>query len=459
VPGLSRRAGSFRPAAPVKIVHLGLGNFFRAHPAWYTEHASDAPEWGIAAFGGRGREPAQAIAAQDGLYTLVIRAAEADRFEVVASISRAHEGRAHQEWLACVAAPETALVTVTVTEAGYRANGQGRLDTDDPAVQADVAALCQDLSSPVTTAPARLVAGLAARHGLDAGPLAVVPCDNVPGNAAVTGQVLGELAAMVDPALETWIDENVSVVGTVVDRITPRATESDRRTVALATGFDDEVPVVTEAYHEWVISGSFPLGRPGWESAAAVSTDDLEPYEHRKLWLLNGAHSLLAYAGSIIGHTTVAQAMSDERCREWLGQWWDEAGVHLPQPAGELAAYRSALAGRFGNPRIGDRLARIAEDGSEKLRVRVVPVVRAEREAGRVPHGAARILSAWVCHLRGLGAPVRDVRAERLAVVGRLSWRPAVRAALDVLDPTLAGDDVLAAVVLEGCRELAGSGA
>src|SRR3954462_5716295 len=181
---------------------------------------------------------------------------------------------------------------------------------------------------------------------------------------------------------------------TMVDRITPRTGPDDVRAVLEGTGREDRVPVVTEPFKEWVLSGAFDAGRPPWEHAGATFTDDVTPFEHRKLWLLNGAHSLLAYAGSIRGHTTVAEAVGDETCRSWLEEWWAVASSHLGQPAEDIAAYRSALLERFTNARMRDRLDRIAADGSQKLPIRILPVLRAERAAGRMPFGATRVLAA-----------------------------------------------------------------
>ena len=73
------RAALGLPVPPVRLVHLGLGAFFRAHQAWYTQHAEADPadpQWGYAAFTGRSPATAELLAAQDGLYTLVERAGE-----------------------------------------------------------------------------------------------------------------------------------------------------------------------------------------------------------------------------------------------------------------------------------------------------------------------------------------------------------------------------------------------
>jgi fructuronate reductase len=202
-----------------------------------------------------------------------------------------------------------------------------------------------------------------------------------------------------------------------------------------------------------------PGGRPRWEDAGATFTDDVTPYEHRKLWLLNGAHSLLAYAGSIRGHTTVAEAVRDETCLSWLEQWWEVASRHLLQPADDLARYRGALLDRFANERMRDRLDRIAADGSQKLPIRILPALRAERAAGRMPDGATRVLAAWVCHLRGLGAPVVDARADTVVPLADGPLPVAVRRLLASLDPGLGADAAVVATVLDQCRQLLGEAA
>ena len=456
-PLLSRARGDARRAAPVGLVHLGLGNFFRAHQAWYTEHAFDADDWGYAAFAGRGSNLADRLQAQDGLYTLLQRGPQRDTAEVIASVSEVHPTADHAAWLACVASARVAAITVTVTEAGYCQGPDGSLDASRPDVAADLARLRDDIAAPVATAPARLVAGLAARRATDSGPLALVSCDNVPGNGELAGRVVADLARLVDPALVEWIEQSLAVVTTVVDRITPRAGSAEIAAAARATGRSDDAPVVAEPFSEWILAGAFPAGRPHWEDNGAIFTDNVTVYEHRKLWLLNGAHSLLAYAGSALSHCSVAGAIGDDRCRGWVEQWWATAGPHLDQPPGEIATYAEALLARFANTRMHDELARIAEDGSQKLPIRVLPVLRAERAVGRLPTAATRIIAAWLCHLRGLGAPVHDVRADELVPLAAGPLNDAARRVVTALDPELGADTAVVTAVAEQCHELAGT--
>ncbi len=221
----------------------------------------------------------------------------------------------------------------------------------------------------------------------------------------MVARVVGDLAALVDDTLTTWIDANVSFVTTMVDRITPRSTDEDRAEVARQTGVDDPETVPTEPFSEWVLAGAFPAGRPAWESAGATFVDDVRPFETRKLWLLNGSHSLLAYAGSLRGHETVADAIADPVVRSWVEEWWDAAAPHLDLPAVDVSDYRQALLDRYRNPHIRHLLSQIAADGSQKVPIRAVPVIRAELDEGHVAAGATRIVAAWVAHLRGHGAP------------------------------------------------------
>lgn len=457
-----KRTDSARTSPPVAALHLGLGAFFRAHQAAYTDLAPDAEAWGYAAFTGRSAGLARQLAEQDGLYTLLRRAPDGDQADVIGAIAQAHAGSDVRRWLALASDEAMRLITLTVTEVAYHRDARGGLDFDAPEVAADVAALRRDAGTECRSVPGRLAAALLARSRADAAPLTIVPCDNLPDNGAAVRRVVtdlaNEVAGTLDPGLPDWIAAHVSFVSTEVDRITPRATAADVETVARLTGRHDACPVVTEPFTEWTLAGTFPGGRPAWERAGARFVQDVTPYETRKLWLLNGAHSLLAYAGSALGHETVAEAIADPRCRSWVEQWWDEASDHLTLPADSLTDYRAALAERFANPGIRHLLGQIAMDGSQKLPVRTVPVVLAERAAGRSGYAGARTLGAWVAHLRGAGvdhgAPVVDPRSENLMELATGPLASAVPRVLATLDPTLSDDAALVAATTAHAEEL-----
>jgi fructuronate reductase len=448
------RSTDSRPAAPVRIVHLGFGNFFRAHQAWYTDRAHDAADWGIAAFTGRSAAIAEQLAPQEGLYTLVSQHPEGNEYMVIGSLSAVHPAADLAALRRYFASSELAIVTSTVTEAGYRRAADGSLDKGDAEVAVDIQALRDDpLNGTVTTAPGKLVAGLLARRAGDPeATLTFVPCDNISDNGGMVRRVVTELAAAVDPTLVDHIAERVSFVTTMVDRITPRPTADDLAAVAADTGVDDPAAVVTEPFSEWVLEGEFPAGRPAWDDAGARFVDDIEPFETRKLYLLNGSHTLMAYAGSILGFQTVNEAISDDRVLDWVNQWWDVAARHLSLDATEVDDYRAALLERYRNPKIRHLLAQIAGDGSQKLPIRLVPAIKGDRKNGVLPGGGLRAVAAWTLHLRGLGAPVNDARAAELSPLAEGSLQQSVQRVLEWLG--LGDDDELGAETLRLAQEL-----
>ena len=460
---LGRRAAASRAAvagtaAPVRIAHLGLGAFHRAHQAWYTDEVDDANGWGIRAFTGRSPRAAEDLAAQDGLYTLVQRSVDADEMTVVDAIADSVDGSRLDVLAATLAAPETALVTLTITEAGYAVAADGGPDLTNDSVAADVALLQRslpglDASAAPTTALARLLFGIEARRRADAGGIAVVSCDNLPGNGELTRSALLGLAevAASDRTVE-FVRRHVSFVTTSVDRITPQTTPADIAAVEAATGWRDRSPVITEPFHDWVLSGTFPAGRPAWERAGARFVDDIDPFERRKLWLLNGAHSLLAYAGALRGHSTVAQAVSDPTVRAWVEGFWDEAARHLPAESLGLDAYRRALLERFDNDRIRHLLAQIGQDGTTKLRVRIAPVLLAERAAGREGAAAVVALGAWVALVRS-GRQPADRVGDALHDAGARGGEAAVVALLELVDRRLLADPALVAAVAQAADD------
>lgn len=437
---------------PVRIVHLGLGAFHRAHQAWYTQRANELSRigWGIESFTGRTPETAVALTAQDCLYSLIERGPESDTAMLIESISAATDGADGVRWRRALADPAVVIVTLTITEAGYWLGTAGRLDTADPQVVADITSL--RASTGAVTAPGRLVDGLRARRSAGVGAIAVVSCDNLPDNGRVIRECIQTIAREVDPALAAWIDSTVSFVSTMVDRITPAATPTDVAKARDLTGLSDAVPVITEPFSEWVLSGEFPGGRPDWHRVGARFVDDIEPFEQRKLWLLNAAHSLLAYRGLLRGHSTIAQTMLDDDCRTALEELWREARPVLPFDDREIDSALTALRERFANARIEHLLLQIGTDGSRKLGPRIIDPIR-KRLATGLPAGDAHagVLAAWAAHLTS--AERRDPATDDLAVrLSNASASAAATAVLDFLAPDLS--DELRAAVTAGIRTL-----
>jgi fructuronate reductase len=403
--GLPRVPAAFRPAIdprrrPVRMVHLGIGAFHRAHQAWYTEACGD---WGSCGVTQRSPRVAEQLVPQDQLYTLLVRDGEAARPQVIGAVREVcFAGADPGAVTSRIARPGVSIVSLTVTEKGYRHDpATGRLRLADPEVAADLA------GRPPQTVIGQLTAGLAARAAAGAGPLTVLCCDNLPANGpTVRGFVLdyAQAYAAQHPAaagLPDWIDTQAAFPATMVDRIVPATTEADRADAAALLGMQDLAAVVAEPFTQWVIEDRFAAPRPAWEKAGAELVADVAPYETVKLRLLNGAHSALAYLGGLAGHEFIVEARRDEVLAAAAHRLMiEDAAPTVQAPAGmEPDGYAGQVLRRFGNTALRHRCAQVAMDGSQKLPQRLLGTVADRLAAGGTPVWAGLAVAAWMRHV------------------------------------------------------------
>ncbi|MEW2397299.1 mannitol dehydrogenase family protein [Streptomyces sp. NPDC046862] len=384
------------------IVHLGLGNFHRAHQAVYTAAALDHADgpWGILGVASRTATVADALRAQDFRYCVVEIAPEGSRVLVPAvhtgALVAAHRPEAVVD---AIAAPGTRIVSLTVTEHGYTFSPRtGHLDLDHEDVRADLRG-----DGPPRTVIGQIARGLQRRLRRNATPVTVLSCDNLAGNGTQTARLVREFAGAL-PATEGdelagWLDDAVAFPNTMVDRIVPATTDAYRTAVADHLGVRDEIPVPAEPFTMWVLEDRFTAGRPAWEDGGALFTDDVEPYELLKLRLLNGTHSLIAYLGALDGRAIIPDAIARpfvaDAARRVLH---DEYLPSLTVPDGiDLDAYVAQLFDRWGNSALGHRTQQVGSDGSVKLRQRVPEPALGHLRAGRVPHHLALTVAAYLC--------------------------------------------------------------
>jgi len=458
-------------ALRVGVVHLGIGAFHRAHQAVFTEEAVAAAGggWGICGVTQRSRGVIDQLRPQDGLYSVLVRGEETS-LRVTGAVRdllfAAEEGERLQSLLA---APTTRLVTLTVTEKGYRHDpATGRLRRSDPDVAADIAG-----GAPPRTVVGQLVRGLQARRAADAGPITLLSCDNLPSNGAVLrGLVLDFCAALADgDALAAWIAESVSFPSSMVDRIVPATTDADRAEAARLLGFTDHGTVVTEPFRPWVVEDRFAAGRPAWERAGVVLTADVAPYEAMKLRLLNGSHSTLAYLGALAGYAHVADAMADPGIAGVVAHLMaDDVEPTLTVPDGfDVAAYQAELIERFHNPALRHRTVQIAMDGTQKLPQRLLGTIADRLAAGAEPRYACLGVAAWMRYVwtaqaeDGSPLPVDDPLADRLRrlTAGAATAREAVDALLtleEVFGAELPGNGTFRELVTDSLEALTKGG-
>ncbi|MGW5190205.1 mannitol dehydrogenase family protein [Kribbella sp. NPDC004138] len=399
-------------AVSVGIVHLGIGAFHRAHQAVVTERAAvetGETRWGIAGVSQRSTTVRDQLAPQDGLYSVLERGLGEPSVQVIGSIREVLTAPEDPEAVvARIADPAVSVVTLTVTEKGYRAAGAG-LNLDDPEIQADLT------GRPPRTVVGQLAAAIARRDE----PLTIVSCDNLVANGPFLRRLVTdyfEALGKIPPAFEA-----TRFPASMVDRIVPATTDADRDEAARLLGVRDEAVVVAEPFLQWVIEDDFAGPRPAWERGGAVLTADVAPWEQAKLRMLNATHSMLAYLGALRGYETIAEAVRDEELGRLARQLMtDDVVPTLTPPDGlDLAAYGATVLERFENPALKHRTRQVAMDGSVKLPVRMLGTVRDRLAAGAEPRMISLAVAAWMVYVQRT-PDLDDPQADRLkaAVAG-----------------------------------------
>jgi fructuronate reductase/mannitol 2-dehydrogenase len=363
------------------------------------QRGEDGARWGIV---GVGLRPADgrliaALAEQDCLYTLI----ERDERQARAGIMGALAGVIHAEngtldVLHAIDRPEIAIVSLTVTQAGYCIdNGTKRLNVEHPEIVHDIAHPAHPRS-----AVGVLTAALARRRAAGRPPFAALSCDNIQHNGTVLREAVLELATRQDPVLAEWIEENGAFPCTMVDRITPVTTPADRTWLEETYGLRDACPVFCEPFTQWVIEDIFPAGRPAWEAVGVQWVEDVRPYEFIKLRLLNATHLAISATGQLMGLDYVHQAVRDVRIRP-LAQilMARETGPTVPPvPGVDLDEYKRDVVCRFANPTIADTTERVNTDASLNY---LLDPLRDCMDAGRPAPALSFAVAAWIRRCAG----------------------------------------------------------
>ncbi len=402
------------------VVHFGPGAFHRVHQAFYLDEALPSdPRWGICEVALQSTGVRDALAPQQGLYTIAILDQQPS-YRIIGAVKELLVAKeSPRAVLDRLIDPATKLVTATITEKGYCLRSDGGLDTTHPDIQ-------HDLSNPQSprTLIAYLAHALKQRRQERTAPPNIVSCDNLADNGKRLRRAVVEFAAQSDADLSKWIEAEVPFPSTMVDSITPATDDALRARVADALGFEDRWPVQREAFCQWVIEDSMRGPTPDFGAVGVTVTNDVAGFERAKLRLLNGAHSTLAYVGSLAGLQTVFDAISDPHLAAFVRRLMlEDFRPSLIAPRGlNLDAYIEAVLQRFGNPAIRHLLAQIAWDGSQKLPFRVLNTMSEALIAGRPIERLCVPLAAWFHFVRrkaNKDEAITDPMADTLAQLGR----------------------------------------
>ncbi len=394
------------PTERLRLLHLGLGSFHRAHQAVYMHHLMQLGDnrWQCAGANVR-PDMADTIAAlqrQGGAYTLETVSPQGERrLEKITSIT---EVIAYEPSLARVlelgADPATRIVSFTVTEAGYALDHAGELDLRHPEVASDLAGTTKSTIYGIASAILRV------RRAANAGPLTFMNCDNLRHNGDHFRKNLRAfITASGDAELLVWMEAHTTCPNAMVDRITPRPAADMKARVAKQAGWDDGAPLMAESFIQWVIEERFANGRPDWERVGVEMTGDVQPYEEAKIRILNASHSAIAWAGTLCGLTYIHEGTLDPRIRRIAADYATDDVIPCLTRPGEaspvdLPKYRDVVLDRFGNAAIADTNQRVAADGFAKIPGFILPTIRERLARGESIASVARLPALFLSFLQ-----------------------------------------------------------
>ena len=389
------------------IVHIGVGNFHRAHQAVYLDRLFNMGknlDWAVV---GTGVQPAdarmfEALAAQDLLTTVVEQEADRSSARVTGVMTGFVRPGDTTALLARLTDPSTRIVSITVTEGGYFIDpATGAFNPQAPEIQRDTA----NPENP-QTAFGLIALGLSRRRRAGLRPFTVMCCDNIPHNGVVTRGAVAGLARLSDPDLANWIEAETAFPNAMVDRITPATTDRERTLLAEQYGIADRWPVFCEEFIQWVLEDKFSAGRPALEEVGVTFVPDVTPYEFMKIRILNGGHASIAYAGTLLDVHFVHEAMAHPLIGGFFAKIEQDEIVPTvpPVPNVELKDYYALIHRRFSNPKIGDTIPRLAFDGSNRQPKFIVPVIADRLKTGGGIAGLALESALWCRHCAGTTA-------------------------------------------------------
>nr|WP_314258120.1 mannitol dehydrogenase family protein [uncultured Devosia sp.] len=418
-----------RNALKAGIVHFGVGNFHRAHQAVYLDDlfaTGSDHDWALIGAGVRDADEAmrQKLKAQDWLTTVVEQEADSSAARVTGGMIDYLKPGDTAAIIEQLADPAIRIVSLTITEGGYYIDpASQKFDPTHPNIAWDA----KNIDAPKTVF-GLIVAGLRLRRQRGIATFTVMSCDNIPGNGHVTQNAILGLANLVDPILAIEWGETVAFPNGMVDRITPATSPREIALLAENFGIDDAWPVFCENFKQWVLEDNFPAGRPALEKVGVQFVEDVAPYEHMKIRILNGGHATIAYPAGLMDIHFVHEAMENELVSAFLTKVEQDEIIPIvpPVPDTNLEDYYALCQTRFSNPKIGDTIRRLALDGSNRQPKFIIPSALDRVQSGQSVSGLALVSALWCRYCYGetdSGAVIEpnDPSWDRLTAQSRLA--------------------------------------
>ena len=388
------------------IVHIGVGNFHRAHLSWYLHRLMQKNknlDWGIIGSGvlGYDHQMQQKLKKQDFLTTLIELDPDGNKnCEIVGPmIDYVPVEKKNLSLINAMSDSRIRIVSLTVTEGGYFLDGEnGELDFINPYIVNDI----NNPNSPTTVFGA-IVNALNIRKNNGYGPITCLSCDNLIKNGDKLKQAVIGIAKNTNKDLSDWILENCTFPNSMVDCIVPSTGKRELELVK-KIGINDSVPVVHENFRQWVIEDKFCAGRPNWEDVGVQFSSKVHQYEEQKIRILNAGHQIIANAAELLSIDTIYKAMKHEGIYSFLKKVMKEEIIPHVNPLPDISPeqYFESILNRFLNPEIKDTTRRVAFDGSSRHSLFLVPSINDSIKNNMPLKGLALVQAMWAKMCQGV---------------------------------------------------------
>jgi mannitol 2-dehydrogenase len=379
------------------IIHIGVGNFHRAHQATYMHQLfqmGESLDWAIYGAGimSSDENMRNNLVNQDWLSTIIELSDNKIEAQVCGSMIGFVDINA-PKLIEEMAAPNIRIVSLTITEGGYFINqDSGEFDLSNKDIESDI----KSIDTPKTVFGI-LLSALKLRKDRGVKAFTIMSCDNIPHNGNVTKKAVLGLANAIDRDLAAWISHNVTFPNSMVDCIAPQVSSAQKLRLEQLFDIKDNAPVVCESFRQWVLEDNFANGRPALEKVGVQFVPDVAPYELMKLRVLNGSHAALAYPAGLMGIEFVHEAMQNKLITDYLHRLViDEVIPSLPEVPGINANnYFEVINQRFSNSEIKDTVERLYQDGQNRLPKFVLPTIIDNIDNSRSISGLSLVIALW----------------------------------------------------------------
>jgi tagaturonate reductase len=334
---------------------------------------------------------------QEGLYTLYLRGSEngqkVDKKRVISACDcclNPYDKNDFDRIMEIAESDDLDIIASNTTEAGI---------AYDPS--------CKFEDQPAGSFPGKLTQVLFRRYKAGKKGVVVLSCELIDNNGK-------ELLKCVNQYIDQWnledgfkdyVNKDNIFCSTLVDRIVPGRIRDAKEVEALENenGYHDELIDVGEIFGVWIIEGPEGLEDRLPFKKAGVNVHvvpDVMPYKHRKVRILNGAHTGFVLGAYLAGQDIVRDCMQNPSISGFMNKMLNDEVIptlidHLDEK--DLNDFAAAVKDRFNNPFVNHELMSISLNSTSKWKARNMPsFLQYIDKNGKLPVCLTMSLAAYI---------------------------------------------------------------